>query len=318
MRDAGDGHAVATGQVGADRDVGVAAAHEQALDGIALVGADLEHEPAAGSQPARCGDDDRADVVEPVGPGEQRLVGLPRHDRRGDVGAARRHVGRIADDEIERRSGGQRIEPVPAGDAHVGRSPAEAGEVGVGDVEGVVAGVGEPHRDAVDRQLVGEGQTDRPRTGPEVGDHGRAGQGASEVDGDAGDHLGLRPRDQHPSVDGEVDVAERPPSEHIGQRLTGEITGDHRVEVGDHAGGRRLVPNRLEPIGAARHLAHPARRLAIVEAGDGVGEQRPPRGGRRCSLTSRGRRAGAIARRRRARRPRRRGRRRGHRRGGRS
>ena len=97
----------------------------------------------------------------------------------------------------------------------------------------------------------------------------------------AGDDLGLRPGDQHPPVDGEVEVAERPPAEHVGERLTGGVAGDHRVEVGDHALGRRLVEHVLDAVGAAGHLAQPAGRRALADPRGRLGEQRPPGDGAR-------------------------------------
>ena len=125
--------------------------------------------------------------------------------------------------------------------------------------------VGEPHGDPVQRQLVGERQADRSRPGAEVGDRQRPRHRARQLDGDAGDDLGLRPRDQHPPVDGEVEVAEAPMAEHVRQRLAGEMTLDHRVEMGDHASVGLVERRRFELVGAARLLAQPA--------GDGIADR---------------------------------------------
>ena len=88
------------------------------------------------------------------------------------------------------------------------------------------------------------------------------GSARRQLEGHAGDDLGLRPRDQHPPVDREVEAPKAPVSEHVGQRLTRPVAGDHLVEVGDHARRRLLVEHALEPAGlpgrAARLLAQPA------------------------------------------------------------
>jgi hypothetical protein len=61
-----------------------------------------------------------------------------------------------------------------------------------------------------------------------------------------GDDLGLRPRDQHPSVEVQVEQPERPTPDDVLQRFTGEPAFDHAV-VGNHlAGGDQFVEHRRE------------------------------------------------------------------------
>ena len=175
---------------------------------------------------------------------------------------------------------------------------------------GVVVDVGHPHGDTVERQLVGEGQPDRSRTGAEVGDGQRARQRARQLDGDAGDDLGLRPRDQDPAVDGEVEVAKAPVAEHVRQRLTGEVALDHLVEMGDHARRGRFAEHALEAVDAAARLLAQPPGDRVADAVTGLAVAAPASSAHR-------RRAGGIVRRRRGRQRRRRGRRPARRRAGR-
>ncbi len=104
---------------------------------------------------------------------------------------------------------------------------------------------------------------------------GRA-SAARQLDGDAGDHLGLRAGDEHAPIDEQVEVTEPPPAEHIGERLAGSVAFEHGVEVGDHPLGRRLVEHVVEPIGAAGDLAQPPRGRPLADPRRRLGEQLPP------------------------------------------
>ena len=75
-----------------------------------------------------------------------------------------------------------------------------------------------------------------------------------QLDGDAGDDLGLRPRDQHPAVDGEVEVAEPPAAEDVRPAAHRRGGGRSWRRGGRPCPtGRRLVePTSLEAVGAAR------------------------------------------------------------------
>ena len=78
-----------------------------------------------------------------------------------------------------------------------------------------------PHGDAIEGQLVSERQPDRSGTGTQVGDDERTGQRPRQLYCNAGDDLGFRPGDQHPLIDGELEVSEAPVAEHVRQRLAG-------------------------------------------------------------------------------------------------
>ena len=155
-----------------------------------------------------------------------------------------------------------------------------------------------------------------PRSATTIG----ARQCAGELDGDPGDDLRLGPRDQHPPIDGEIELAEAPSTEDVGERLAGAMAGQHRVEVGDHPLRGRLVEHVLDAVGAARHLADPTRRRAFTHRRRRLGEQLAParRVAHVAPVSPHPRRAGAPARRPPARRRRRRGRRPARRPGGRS
>ena len=90
-------------------------------------------------------------------------LAAPRRRRRVDPSAM---YGGLATTRSSAPVGGQRVEPRPAGDAHVGRPPADAGQVGAGDVERVGADVRQPHLTPSTRQLVGQRQADRPEPVP--------------------------------------------------------------------------------------------------------------------------------------------------------
>jgi hypothetical protein len=85
-----------------------------------------------------------------------------------------------------------------------------------------------------------------------------------EVDRDAGDEFGLGPRDQYAAVDREIEVAETPSPEHVLQGFAGAVPGDHRIEVGDHPLGDRLVEGSVVSgtVEGGRDLAQPPRLVA--------------------------------------------------------
>ncbi len=178
--DAGDGDAVAAGEVGADLDRLVAAGGEQLGDRGALVGADLEDEPAArlGSTAAR----------------RRRSRGWRRARparRTAPPAAPTRAPTASTSGESSAMYGGlatARSSVVPAGRASNHdptamrtlrpRRPSPARLARATSMASAL-GVGQPHGDAVERQLVGERQPDRSRPGAEVGDGQRARQRAA-------------------------------------------------------------------------------------------------------------------------------------------
>ena len=135
---AGDGDAVAAGEVGADLDVVVARHGESSSATAAPWSAPISStsQPPGrihrGASPTM-----RPDGVEPVRPGEQRAGGSHVAHGGVDVGRVVGDVRRVGDGEVERRPGRQGVEPRARGDAHVAAAAAEPGEVGAGDVEGV-------------------------------------------------------------------------------------------------------------------------------------------------------------------------------------
>ncbi len=83
-----------------------------------------------------------------------------------------------------------------------------------------------------------------------------------------GHQLGLRPRDQHPPIDQQVEGAEAPVPQHVLQRLALAQPGQHRVEVRHLAlgGGRVEHLEELVAERAAGLLTQPTRLRAAVQA----------------------------------------------------
>ena len=163
---------------------------------------------------------------------------------------------------------GQRVEPVALGQAHHAAAATEPGGVGPGDRQRVGRRIGGPDLD-VRPALRRDRQRDGPRSRAEVDDPAA---GRHRVDGEAGDHLGLRPRDQHPRVDVEVERAEAPLAEHVLQRLPRRPSLHHRVEGGGVAGVGHVVERRglLRGGQAAGPLDDPAHLLVVVEDAGGA------------------------------------------------
>ena len=222
--------------------------------GPAWPGASSAHERAAGAQPGtgawstRCSSASR-----PVGPATRAPRRLPVGDLGGQL-LVGRHVGRVGDDDGQRdpaaRPAARRTSrPGPGGPGPPAR-PMPAG-VGPGDGQRVLGDVGGPD---VDQRLLGRQRQrrwrpsrcrDRPRAAG-WRRWRRGGRPAGRPRRSARlDHLlGLRPGDQHPAVDEQVEVAEAPAAEHVLQRLAG---------AGDGPAGRRSGP------GGARSPARRAR-----------------------------------------------------------
>ena len=105
------------------------------------------------------------------------------------------------------------------------------GEIGPGDLQGGRADVGGPHLRG--RQLRRQGQGQGAAARPEVGDGERGVAGAAGLgDGDLGRHLGLGAGDQHPPVDEQVEPPERPPAEHVLERLADQAAFHQGPEPG--------------------------------------------------------------------------------------
>ena len=139
----------------------------------------------------------------------------------------------------------------------------EPGQVGPGDIEGVGAGVGEPHGRPVERQFGGERQPDRADPVPR-----------SATDRGGPDGPGLARSPHRPRVRSRV-AGSAPAGRSAKSRWRnahwpstywsgspGEA-GDHRVEVGDHSLGRDVAEHRGE---LARSPPTPRPRTAIGRA----------------------------------------------------
>src|SRR5690606_2569691 len=96
-------------------------------------------------------------------------------------------------------------------------------------------------------------------------------------------HLGLGARDQDPAVDHQVQRPEAPRAEHVLQRLALRPAGDHAVESGDPALGRRVGQHQWQvaagpgglgddPAGVRLRMLDPSR----AEPLDGLAEQLAP------------------------------------------
>ncbi len=178
--------------------------------------------------------DQPADDVEAVLAAEQRLARLVPDVARQHL--ARRDVGRVGDDGVERA--GDRLEQVALQHLHVEPEPG---------------GVGPRHRERARAELRGhhvevgalglERQRDRPRARADVG-HARA---ARQVERGLDDVLGLRARDEHARVDGQVDGAEALAAEQVGDGLA---------------------------LAAARGQVHERARLVGLEPALGIDDQR--------------------------------------------
>ena len=83
-------------------------------------------------------------------------------------------------------------------DSHAGPRPPDAGEVGACHVESVDGEIGRPHGDA--RALHRDRQRDDARARTEVDDRARI-QVVDDLQGALDHDLGLRPRDEDPPVD---------------------------------------------------------------------------------------------------------------------
>ena len=190
---------------------------------VALALADLDHEAAVRREPRGRLAHDVLDRVETGRPGDRARRRAPTGDLVGKhVGRRRRTAGSTRSGRARpaARRAARRTTPL-ARAARPPRSP-EAGEVGPRHGERVGRHVGGPDVGATERQLGSERQRDRARPGAEVGDHDPASVGQQRAGGAERmlDHvLGLGPRDQHPPVDQQVELAEPPRSEHVLQRL---------------------------------------------------------------------------------------------------
>ena len=79
------------------------------------------------------------------------------------------------------------------------------------------------------------------------------------VDRGAGDEFGLGPWDQHPPVDGQVDVPERPLAEHVLERLAGGQPGRPSRRGGRPSASVAGSSRASSELGAARRAAAPPR-----------------------------------------------------------
>ena len=88
----------------------------------------------------------------------------------------------------------------------------------------------------------------------------RAPRAAQPARGQLDQLLGLGPGDQHPAIDHQIEVPERPVPEHVLQWLAGAAAGHHRIEVAHRPLGRRLVEHveELVAVDTAGLLTQPA------------------------------------------------------------
>ena len=277
----GDGDTVAAGEIGPDLDTDEARRPEQSLDSGALIGPDLEHEPASRPDPSGAASTSRRIAPRPSTPANTACGGSQSRTAGSSSGESVATYGGFATARSTTVPVGRASNHEPSAMRTLAAAASDAGEVGPRHVERIGIVVDEPHRHSGHRELIGEGEPDRARAGPQVGDRDRQRSGPRQLDGDPGDDLGLGPGDQHAPVDGEVEVAERPPAEDVGERFTGGVPGEHRVEVGDHPVRRRLVEHVVDAIGATGDLAQPPGRRPLADPLRRLGEQRPPRDGRR-------------------------------------
>ena len=213
-----------------------------------LVGGHLEYDGATRRHPLVGTIKNRLQILVADGPGPQRFRRLPLgHD--GGKLLIVADVWRIGDEHIDRTTNAhrQRIEPQALVKTYPAGGSAEPGEVGPGHGECIGRSVGGKH--PCGGTLGGDGETERTGSGTEIGDHHLTSGAASSddfFDRKPGDELGLRPRDQHPSVDHEIEVAESPPADDVLEGLAVLAAGDQSVERGDAAHGRRGVEHTVE------------------------------------------------------------------------
>ena len=128
--------------------------------------------------------------------------------------------------------------------------------------------------------LVLERERDRPRAGPDVDDPRALGQLEAHLD----EQLGLRSRDQHARVDGEVDVAEALRPQQVGDRLVAD--GPPLDEIAERAHRRAGDSRRRSSTASCGR--RPAQRRAAAPRRDARSVTRtrrwprPPSRGRRA------------------------------------
>ena len=201
------GSACPPAEVGPDLDLDQPGRRGQPLRRIGLAGVERDDQRTAVDEPVGRAGDDRAQVVEPIGPGEEGDVGLPV-ERLGR--AAHRWWRRRAGSRPPRRRRpgvvlGKGIEPRPLDQPDASAGSAEGSGVGPGHDDGVGRALGQPHLGA--RALDADRQPDGTRPGAEVAHDGRSVTPTQAVD--LLQHhrhhlLGLGSRDQDAAVDGRV------------------------------------------------------------------------------------------------------------------
>jgi hypothetical protein len=206
----------------------------QAGGSFSLVGSDLKHETAGPRQPVARRPDDGRDRLEARGPGDESRGRLPLLDL-GRKLLAGGDIWRVGHDEVDGSGqlGRQRVPPTPLrkADPGAGGRP-HAGDVRTGDGQGVMGDVGGPH--VHPRYLDGQREPDCSRPGAQV--NGEATTSKAQrpqlLDRNLDDDLRLRPGDQDPAVEEQVEMPEPPPAYDVLERLARGAPGKQRVVLG--------------------------------------------------------------------------------------
>ena len=174
----------------------------------------LEQQPAAGAQVRRRAGDDRAQRIEPVGPGCQRAPRLEAQVALSEVRVAVGHVRGVRDHEVEALAR-QRLEPAPLAQFDRQR---QAHRVAPGDLERLGRGLGGDHPGA--RPVALDRERHRAAAGSQV-DRARRLAVSQAGERQLDQQLGFRARNQDRRAHRQRQAVELASPEQVGHRLAG-------------------------------------------------------------------------------------------------
>ena len=211
-------------------------------------------DPPGGQPVRRAGDRPRRSASRPSAPASSAAAGSQSRTL-VEILVALADVGRVADDEVEVAGQVRRERVVPVAGLQPDRRPRPArcrpGWRGPRRARRRTRrsprpSSGRAESSAASASAIGT------RARAQVGD-GRAARSVARAmdQGHLDQLLGLRPRDQHPPVDEQVERPERPVAQHVLEGLALEAARDHGVQAGHRSlrspGPRGRAPSRRPP-----------------------------------------------------------------------